>query len=51
MKEIICLNCNKSFGLYNEKYYSRKSLEKIANQYCALHKFYGHEIIIRNPQM
>lgn len=47
LREILCLNCNKSFGLYNEKYYSDKALEKIAKQQCALHAFYGHEIIIK----
>ncbi|MGI0060827.1 MAG: hypothetical protein ACREBA_00065 [Nitrosotalea sp.] len=48
MKEILCRNCNKSFGLYNEKYYGTKSLEQIANRYGALHEFYGHEIIIKD---
>ncbi|MDE1725962.1 MAG: hypothetical protein KGH89_01695 [Thaumarchaeota archaeon] len=51
MKEIFCLNCNKSFGLYNEKYYNEKSLAKIANQYCGLHEFYGHSIVIRDSQL
>jgi hypothetical protein len=48
LKEIFCLNCEKSFGCYNEKYYNDKSLEKMINEYCSLHVFYGHEVVIRN---
>ena len=52
LKEIYCDNCKKSFGKYNEKYFNDKSIEKMIKEYCSLHVFYGHEIIIRNlPEM
>ncbi len=48
LKELYCSNCQKSFGLYNEKYFSDKSLEKMKMQHCSLHIFYGHVVIIRD---
>ena len=46
LKEIYCNNCKKSFGLYNEKYFSDKDLEKMKTHYGSLHIFYGHDVII-----
>jgi len=48
LKEIYCRNCKKSFGKYNEKYFNDKSIEKMIKEYCSLHVFYGHDVIIRN---
>ena len=47
LKEIYCSHCKKSFGIYNEKFFSDKTLEKLKNQYGSLHVFYGHDVIIR----
>ena len=47
LKEIYCSHCKKSFGTYNEKFFSDKALEKLKNEYGSLHLFYGHDVIIR----
>jgi hypothetical protein len=47
LREIYCSQCKKSFGAYNEKFFSEKNLEKLKNRYGSLHEFYGHDVIIR----
>jgi len=47
VKEIYCSHCKKSFGEYNEKFFSDKVLEKLKSKYGSLHIFYGHDVIIR----